>query len=270
MWTLNSEKTLPYTLTSIEKAVPKRNVNQKIIIDGHSKDGTKKIGKKFGWKVIDAEKVGIPYQANQALGIATTEFCASFEHDIILSPNWFPAILKHLQSDPKVAVAQGVRVPTNPILKKMEEASLKKDIRYTSIDNTLYRTEVIRSLGGFDVNFPLSCDRNLQDKVWEAGYNWIVDRTVVSEHIKDSIRWYARRNYVHTVSSDYPVPSFSFVLLRFLFSPVRGFEISLKNNCPQAVIVYPYLRFMWLKAISKRLQNKNKQQRTLSRREENN
>jgi len=65
--TLNSAKTLPFTLKSVEKVIPKECVDQKIMIDAHSTDETQNIGKKFGWNVIDAEKVSIPHQANQAL-----------------------------------------------------------------------------------------------------------------------------------------------------------------------------------------------------------
>ena len=117
MWTLNSAKTLPQTLKSIDKVIPKEYVNQKIIVDGHSTDGTQSIGKQFGWTVVDAVIVGIPYQANQALDNVKTELFASFEHDIILDAHWFNAVLKYVESDPSVAVAQGVRLTTNPIFK---------------------------------------------------------------------------------------------------------------------------------------------------------
>ena len=249
MWTLNSAKTLWATLMSIEKAIPKRSVGQKIMVDGHSTDETQNIGKKFGWKIIDAKKVGIPHQANQALEMVKTEIFASFEHDIILNHNWFQKILKHLLSDPEVAVAQGVRLTTNPVFKKIEEFCLERNIPYSSIDNNLYRTELIRSIGGFDPRFPLSCDRNLQDRVRKAGYKWIVDKTVFSDHIRGTVR--QSSDHVYTLSKfadSQDSASLSSVLSRFLFSPIRGVEISIKKECPQAVIVYPYWRFMLLKS----------------------
>lgn len=219
------------------------------MVDGHSADETHSVGKKFGWKVIDAEKVGIPHQANQALDLVKTEFFASFEHDVILNHNWFQALLKHLLSDPQVAVVQGVRVTTNPVFKKIEEVCLERNIRYSSIDNNLYRTELIKSLGGFDVRFPLSCDRNLQDRVRKAGYSWVVDKTVVSDHIRGDVRQSADHLYVLSKFVDYnDSPSLSSVLSRFLFSPIRGVDIALKKGCPQALVVYPYWRFMVLRA----------------------
>jgi len=252
MWTLNSAKTLPFTLMSIEKAIPKEYVGQKIMVDGHSVDETQKIGKKFGWNVIDAEKVGIPYQANQALDMVNTEFFASFEHDLIINPDWFQTVLKHLQSDPKVAVAQGVRVTTNPVFKKIEEVSLERDLRYSSIDNNMYRTELIKRLGGFDVKYPISCDRKLQDNVRKAGYKWIVDKTVVSDHIRGGVRQSADHVYeLSEFAGSADSAGISSVLLRFLFSPIRGVAIALKKTCPQALVVYPYWRFMVLRATLK-------------------
>ena len=251
-WTLNSAKTLPFTLTSIEKAIPRKHVNQKFMVDGHSTDETTNIGKMFGWNVVDAKRVGIPYQANQALEMVETEFFASFEHDVILNPNWLPAMLKHLRSDPQVAVAQGVRVATNFVLKSIEEVSLERNIRYSSLDNTLYRTDVIRCINGFDPRYPISCDRDLQSRVWKAGYKWIVDKTVVSDHLRGSVWQNAEHIYNLSKFAEYTDnPSLSEVLPRFLFSPFRGAEITIKKDCPQAFVVYPYLRFALLKTALK-------------------
>lgn len=237
---------------SIEKAIPRERINQKIMVDGHSTDETKNIGKNFGWQVIEAEKVGIPHQANQALDMVKTEIFASFEHDVILNRNWFQAVLNHLLADPDVAVAQGVRVTTNPVFKKIEEFCLERNLRYSSIDNTLYRTELIKSLGGFNVSCPISCDRDLQERVLRAGYKWIVDRSVVSDHIRGTVRQSAEHVYTLSKSAGYrDGPPFSSVLSRFLFSPIRGVEISLKKHCPQASVIYPYWRFMLLKSTLK-------------------
>ena len=252
MWTRNSAKTLPFTLQSIERAIPKANVGQKIIVDGHSTDATKSIGEKFGWNVISAETVGIPYQANQALDLVKTELFASFEHDIILKPNWFSEILKHFQSDPKVAVAQGVRLSTNPVIRTIEQDSLKKDVRHISIDNNIYRTDVIKNLGGYDTEFSLCCDRNLHDRVLSAGYKWIIDKTVVSDHMRGGIRQTASHAFKLAIAPDYPSQySISSTLSRILFSPIRGIDIAVKKECPQAMIAYPYWRLMLLKAALK-------------------
>ena len=184
--------------------------------------------------------------------MVTTKFFASFEHDVILNHNWFPVVLKHLQTDTEVAVAQGVRVTTNPIFRKIEESSLDRKTRYTNIDNNLYRTDVMKSLGGFDVRFPISCDRNLQDRVRKAGYKWIIDKTLVSDHIRGDVRQIGKHVYELSKFADYSDKlSLSSILTRFLFSPIRGVEVSLKKKCPRALVVYPYWRFTILKSTLK-------------------
>lgn len=248
MWTLNSAKTLPHTLKSIDRVIPKEYVNKKIIVDGHSTDGTQKIGKQFGWTVIDAVNVGIPYQANQALDNVKTEIFASFEHDIILDIHWFNAVLKYLEFDPSVAVAQGVRLTTNPVFKKIEEVCIDRNIPYRSIDNNLYRTEIIKKLGGFDPRFLISCDWDLQERVQKAGYKWITDKTVISDHVRGSIRNITKHYYKLSRLDDPHNPPRLPVLLRFLYSPIRGLDISIRKRCPQAAVVYPYWRLIHLKA----------------------
>jgi glycosyltransferase involved in cell wall biosynthesis len=248
MWTLNSERTLGACLQSIENAIPSDVVNQRIMIDAYSKDGTKTIGETFGWKVYDAEKVGIISQANQALSHVTTDFFASFEHDIILNPHWLSSMFTYML-DPKVAVAQGVRLSTNLVLRKIEMYSLGRDeIRYSSVDNNLYNTKIIREIGGFT-----GYSRELQDTVWKHGYEWITDKRIVSNHVRGTLLSTGRHIYNFGLLSAYrETHSFSGQLARFLFSPVRSLHIALSENCPQAIYAYPYIRFAYLASAIKR------------------
>lgn len=248
MWTLNSEKTLAATLSSIDVAIPDRYVNQKIIVDGNSEDNTKKIGKAFGWQVVTTNDRGIGKQANIALDLVETEVFASFEHDIILHPSWFS--IRDKIEKPKVAVVQGVRIATNPVMRAIEVFSLKREIRYTSIDNNLYITRIIRELGGFNPDYPASTDRELQDRVWKAGYEWIVDRTIISDHIKPSLKDNAKHTHKLALLKDYHEDNLvKENLVRLLFSPIRGLQIAFDQRCPQAIFAYPYWRFWRIKTI---------------------
>ncbi len=248
IWTLNSAKTLAFTLRSIDKVIPKECIGQKIMIDAHSTDATAKIGKKYGWNVIDAETVGIPNQANQALKMIKTEFFASFEHDVVLNDQWFSKVMKILQDDPLVAVAQGVRITTNPVFKTIEEICLERGVPYTSIDNNIYRTEIIKKIGGFDPKYLISCDRNLKERINETGYKWVSDKTIVSDHLRGGIRQSAKHFYELSRLDDPNNPPRIPIFIRFMFSPIRGLQISIKKDCPQAAIVYPYWRFIMLKS----------------------
>ena len=188
MWTKDGEKTLVSCLKSIDRAIGPDQVNQKIAVDGHSKDNTKNVLKQFGWSVYDADKVGIPFQA---ISLVETPFFASFEQDIILNPQWFNLAFKHFDED-NVAVVQGVRTSLNKTLRIIESSSLNRKIKRSSIDNNLYKTDIIKSLD-LPLNYPLGFDRALQHLILDEGFKWIVDKQLVSLHNKQSFRHEAKK-----------------------------------------------------------------------------
>jgi len=246
MWTYNSERTLAKCLRSIELAVSKNLINQKIMVDGYSTDDTINIAHKYGWNVYNAEKVGIPFQANQALEKVTAPFFASFEHDIVLNPNWFSYIFPYMWN-PKVAVAQGVRIATDHILSKIELDALRHPHwAYSSLDNTIYHTETIRKLGGFSTSHPASADRELQNRVRREGYTWVVDRIMVSRHMRGSLKDYA--HHVYESSSREERQDVLAMLRRFAASPVIAYMMAIRQRCPQLIYGYPYLRYWHLKS----------------------
>lgn len=250
MWTRNSERTLAICLRSIDNAVPPEVVNRRIMVDGYSEDRTRDIGEKFGWEVHNAEKLGIPYQANQALRLVTTEIFASFEHDIVLNPQWFQRILPYM-SNPKVAVAQGMRLSNNPIMRSIERyTSTRSGLKYTSVDNNLYRTEIIRKIGGFSTSHPISAPKELRERIWRKGYKWITDRTVVSNHLRGNVWSSIDHAYRFALLSKSYEKNWSVLgqSAKLLLSPVRSLDIMRETKCPQVILVYPLLRSRILKA----------------------
>jgi glycosyltransferase involved in cell wall biosynthesis len=249
MWTKDGEKTLVPCLKSIERAIDNDQVNQKIAVDGHSRDNTKAILEQFGWTVYDAEKVGIPFQAKQAISLVEMPFFASFEQDIILNPRWFQLALRHFHEKENVAVVQGVRTSLNKTLRIIESSSLNKKIRQSSIDNNLYRTDVIKSLD-LPLKYPLGFDRALQDLVLDKGFKWIVDKQLVSLHNKQSFMQDAKKLCNDITRCKYMrdnVP-FSRVLRLFCFSWIRGFQMALDSRYPLVIFAYPYYRWQTVKA----------------------
>lgn len=252
MWTLNSEKTLFKCLESIDKAIPSEVVNQKIIVDAHSKDRTVEIAQKFGWDVYPAQKIGIPFQANQGLKKVRTKFFASFEHDIILSPQWLGKVQKFV-SIPNVAIIQGIRLSTHPIMRKIETYAYKRRGRpHISLDNTLYRTEVLRKIGGFSEECPSSVDLELFDRLSKQGYKWITDHTIISNHLKENLRAIGEHNYQLALKSKHENRfqqwNLRFQLALFLFSFFRSISIIVETLDPRIMYAYPYIRFCVLKA----------------------
>ncbi|MFA5366098.1 MAG: hypothetical protein WC325_13025, partial [Candidatus Bathyarchaeia archaeon] len=74
------------------------------------------------------------------------------------------------------------------------------------------------------------------------------------DHLRGGIRESVKHFYELSKLDDPNNPPRIPILVRFVFSPIRGLEISLKKDCPQAAVVYPYWRFILLKAALKMAQ----------------
>jgi glycosyltransferase involved in cell wall biosynthesis len=252
MWTKNSAKFLPVVLRRINQVIPKRVIGKKIIIDDHSIDNTVEIAEKFGWTVHPNHGSGLFDAFDTALSYVSTEFFISFEHDIILAKDWWTKISKYTQND-TMAVVQGVRVYTHPVLRKLLEFMTERygdEIPNYSIDNNLYRTEVIKKL---KTRIPCN-EKTAANVLNKKGFKWIFDNDVVSEHIRPSVLHFILHEHtMHTrLPSRAEKKKLLFKMFRlFITSPFRALQVSLKKNCPQIFIVYPLDRLAILMACIK-------------------
>ncbi len=206
-WTYNSAKTLDKSLASIEQAIPEDNICHKIAVDGGSRDKTPAVLDQYGWSIERVPKKGIPYQANHALGVVDTKFFASFEHDIILNPNWFERTSKVMDSDETTGAVQGIRLYSgSKSMRAIEEWQYRAKlipVWVYSIDNTLFRTEAVKRAGGFSDECMASADGILRRNMFRLGYKWITDNFLISghyrrnffEHFKHQIRAYQLATY---------------------------------------------------------------------------
>jgi glycosyltransferase involved in cell wall biosynthesis len=267
MWTKNGARTLPLVLSRIDTVIPRECVNRRILVDDQSTDATREIAESFGWQVIFNEGTGVSSGANTALRFATSEFLVSFEQDLILARDWWDRIPVLLE-DEKTAVASGVRIAHYPsALKRLQEYTLegyqRKDmdrpgfLHGKTLDNTIYRTKVIRELGGFP-SLPASAgvDNFLARKLASAGFRWRVDYTVRSIHLRSGIRdelahyyWYGLSYRQVAARSRGESNRLPLNILRFLYSPISGLEVALKKGAPDIVYIYPLIRFNVLKGM---------------------
>ena len=251
IWTKNSGAFLPITLKAFDRAVPRHVLGQKIMVDDHSEDRTVEIGAGFGWNIYTNPGNGIASAANEALNHVVTPFFISIEHDIILPKDWFTRLFLRINGQENVAVCQGIRIPTDKTL--LAIFSGKDAWKGYSIDNNLYRTNVIRTVGGFPRKCGTCTDGWLKKAVEGAGYEWVIDSNVVSRHIYTGIRHYWKREEKLTACTcgfwqrgrRY---SFSYLLELAATSPARGLQIAIHHNQPKATFAYPYHRLMLLRA----------------------
>jgi len=250
IWTKNSSKFLPITLRAFEMAVPRDTLGQRIMVDDQSVDETIKIGATHGWHTYKNPGIGIASAANEALNHVTTPFFISIEHDIILAKDWFTRLVPRIEDHDNVAVCQGVRVPTDKTLR----AIFGLDWKTWSIDNNIYRTSVIRKLGGF----PRKCDGTCTDSwlkktVEDAGFEWVIDSSVVSEHIYNGMRHYWRKEEkTKSCSCQFwqqgRLDGFTLLFRLAVTSPIYGLQIALRHNQPKAIFAYPYHRIKLMDA----------------------
>lgn len=105
--TYNEEKNLLACLNSLK--------NQKtefpfevIIVDFNSKDHTRRIVKKSGFKLLVEKRPGRAAARNSGAAAAKGEILAFTEADCIINPDWIEAIGRHLRDNPKVIGLSGI------------------------------------------------------------------------------------------------------------------------------------------------------------------
>jgi glycosyltransferase involved in cell wall biosynthesis len=280
MWTKNGSETLPPVLRRIGQVIPNKIVNLRIIVDDNSSDNTRKIAENFGWQVIPNKGTGIGDGANTALKHVTSEFFISFEQDLILAPDWWKKIPPLLESS-HVVVASGVRYANKPVgVRKLQQyvakkyrgesdiASWLKDRRMSAftygktLDNTIYKTEVMKDLGGFPkLQVNAGVDTTLAYRIKKSGYQWAVNYAVQSIHMRRGLKQELRHQYFYgtqlfeiwrniKTETNQPPPITRFdAIYRFFTSPFTGLFVSVKTREPTITYIHPLVRFYYLKGL---------------------
>ncbi len=256
MWAKDGERFLAQVLRQIDAVIPRENVCHKILIDDHSVDNTRKIARDFNWTIHTNSRGGISNGANEALNLVDTAFFASFEQDLLLSSVWFNKI-PHLLDNPKVAIASGLRLIDKPLgLRKLQEYNVRSDVYGMTLDNTIYKTEIMRSIGGFPVlERGAGVDTVLSYEISRSGYRWKVDLSVRSDHLRKGLRHELKQQYWYSsshkeIDARINVRSrLSNGVRRFVLSPASGLLASIRLKEPSIAYIYPLMRYYYLKGL---------------------
>jgi hypothetical protein len=170
----------------------------------------------------------------------------------------------HNISNVKVAVSQGVRVVAELTLRRLDEYLIRRglsreDNTCMSLDNNICKTSVVKSVSGFPEDCPICADRYLRKKIVEAGYKWLIDQNVISEHLQTSLSVYYHHAYAVTkLCSEKQLCSTSLLGNTRIFatSPVSSLKLARRLKWPPITWVYPVSRFYCLKAsLERRFEN---------------
>ncbi|PIZ52038.1 hypothetical protein COY27_01635 [Candidatus Woesearchaeota archaeon CG_4_10_14_0_2_um_filter_33_13] len=168
----NEEKTILRTLQSINEIEYPKDKLEVIVIDDGSKDDTKKIiaeyiQNKKHFQLISHKNIGKAASMNKALELTKGDFFACLDADSFVDPQTLRKMLNiyDQENDPKLAIvtpAMKVDKPKN-LLQRVQwleylviiliaRLSSRLDSLYVAPGPfSLYRTKIIRELGGFDV-----------------------------------------------------------------------------------------------------------------------
>ncbi|MHA1713220.1 MAG: glycosyltransferase [Candidatus Ranarchaeia archaeon] len=248
IWAKNGGWCLSPVLSRIQEVIPPKKVCCKILIDDGSTDDTADIGRKHGWTVISTKGVGIGRAAQLALDHVDTNFFCSFEQDVLLHPKWFETLYPQIKKNTDTAVIQGARLSSLKPMRIMEKWRWRRNPYLVSIDNNIYRSDIIRRIGGFPNNPFAGVDTLLHNKLKKAGWNWVVDKSIVSLHLRRSLLNDILRLYRYQLYNQGKVwrkksLSISTYALKFLASPVRGWMIAIEFAYLPVAVIYPLIRF---------------------------
>jgi hypothetical protein len=223
-------------------------------VDDHSLDETPLIAKDFGWQVFFNEGGGISNGANTALKHVTSDCFISFEQDLVLAKEWWNNVPKHLL-DERVAIASGIRISNLPGLRELDEYIIeeyeRKNLIYPTLDNTIYKTNIIRKFGFPRLSISAGIDIVLADKLRYQGYLWKVDYKVKSIHLRNNLKDEFRHRCWYGACLRKLDPRLLNLkqLGILLFSPLRGLDVAIKKKNALVAYIYPLIRFYYLKGI---------------------
>jgi len=167
--TYNSEKTIIYTLASLERQTYS-NI-EVIVVDNYSRDRTAKIAKEMGAKVIQAK--GERARAkNIGLREARGEYVLFIDSDMELTPRVIEEAVERIGSDSRIG---GVVIPEktigNTLLAKIRNYE-RSFYTGTPIESArFFPRKLALKVGGFDEDLVFFEEATLPLKIERLGYN---------------------------------------------------------------------------------------------------
>ncbi len=188
--TKNNADTLEKCLKSISNLdYPKEDL-EVIIVDGHSKDGTVEIAKRYGCKVV-YENIGtIGGARNIGVQNSTGYFIVFTDADCVVEKEWLKNLLKEFR-DEKIASVGGPNITPEDdtefgkyvgdvfeILSKVGaryayNSDRIVDIYHNPTCNSAYRRDIFERFGGFNPKLVACDDEELDYRIRRAGYKII-------------------------------------------------------------------------------------------------
>ena len=157
--TYNEEKNIARCLESLNEQSIAREDYEIIVVDGHSRDKTVSVAKRYADKVIMQKSKGVGGARNDGVGFAKGEIIATTDADCYVPDDWLEKIQADFKKRKNVA---GVYGPIKPIENRVKYRMFlgmnnalayilyKLRIAYMTVGaNTAFRKKVFLDIGGY-------------------------------------------------------------------------------------------------------------------------
>ncbi len=204
----NSADTIAECLRSLRRHLP-QTCSEVIVVDNGSSDGTGRIAREEGARVIEAPGVFVSEVRNVGARQATGdgELLGFIDSDCTITPGWYQAAVALLESDRTIGVAGSRHViPENPswveeVWFRSHRSMERKDpldVAYIPAGNLVVRKKVFRQVGGFDPTMETGEDPDLCNRIGSAGFRiveWDAIRCVHLGEPKSLVQVFRRERW---------------------------------------------------------------------------
>jgi len=176
-----------------EQSLP-RDQYEIIVVDDGSDDGTPDVASAHGAIVIRNPHSGPAIARNVGVRAASGSIVLFTDADCVAAPNWIEEMIRPLQDDPQVAGTKGVyRTKQRSLTARFAQVEFEDRydrlarqpyIDFVDSHAAAFRREVFLAMGGFDPNFPVANneDVELSYKIARAGHKMVFAPNAIVYH----------------------------------------------------------------------------------------
>jgi len=216
--TKNEERHIRDCLESLMRLEYPKEKYEIIVVDGNSTDKTREIVKKYPVKLIIDKEGGLANSRNIGIQAAKGDYIASTDADCVVKEDWLRILVGSIQEAPEDVVAVGGPnsifeddAPFAKLVGYMQETFFASggapqsykinESKYVfSIHNCniLYKKGVLIEKGGFDENFNVGEDAELNFRLRQKGYKFLYLPSIIVWHRRpDGLKKFIKKMFLY-------------------------------------------------------------------------
>lgn len=166
------------------------NEHELIVVDNGSTDGGREYANNAGDKaILNETNLGFAAGMNTGLALAEGEYTVFANNDTFFPPGWDGPLLQTFATHPRAGIVlPAVTAAGNPVSVRTEPGTTVETLlpfgEFPSGVVYMVRTDVIRSLGGWNEEFERASgeDLDLAFTIWAHGLDVVLDSRILVEH----------------------------------------------------------------------------------------